>query len=113
MVERASKSVLVVTSAEGFSRKVNLLHKILKRVNRRGVKSKIIAPVNERLAKKVKDSVVIEDKDAGARFVIVDDIELLFMLNSDTIDKNYDSAVWVKSEFFTKAFKQLLDGVLK
>lgn len=110
MVERAEKSVLIVTTEDGFARKVNLLHKVLKRVNKKGVKSKIIAPVNEKLSKKVKDVVDIEDKETNGRFVIVDDKELLFMINNGTVDKSYDSAVWVNSEFFSKALKQLFES---
>lgn len=110
MVERAEKSVLIVTSAEGFARKVNLLHKILRKINKKGVKAKIIAPVNEKIAKKVKDIVELEDKDINGRFVIADK-ELLFMTNNDSINKNYDTAVWVKSEFFTKALKEMIDSL--
>ncbi len=110
MVERAEKSVLIVTSAEGFARKINLLHKILRKINKKGVKAKIIAPVNEKIAKKVKDIVELEDKDINGRFVIADK-ELLFMTNNDSINKNYDTAVWVKSEFFTKALKEMIDSL--
>jgi len=112
MVERAEKSVLVVTTGEGFTRKVNLLHKILKRVAKKGVKSKIIAPVNEKVAKKVKNIVELEDKDFNGRFVIVDDKELMFMINDDSVNKNYDSAVWVRSEFFVKALKRMFESSL-
>lgn len=109
MVERTEKSVLIVTSAEGFARKVNLLHKILRKISKKGVKAKIIAPVNEKIAKKVKDIVELEDKDINGRFVIADK-ELLFMTNNDSINKNYDTAVWVKSEFFTKALREMIDS---
>lgn len=109
MVEKAEKSVMIVTGAEGFVRKINLLHKILRRINKKGVKTRIIAPVNEKIAKKIKDVAELKDKDLSGRFIIVDDSELLFMTNDSTIDKNYDTAVWVKSEFFTKALKQIVE----
>ncbi len=112
MVEKAEKSVLIVTTKEGFARKVNLLHKVLRRVNRKGVKAKIIAPVDEKVAKKVKELVELKDKDINGRFVIVDD-ELLFMANDGSVNKNYDTGIWVKSEFFTKALKQMVDSLGK
>ncbi|MBU1004451.1 MAG: hypothetical protein KJ561_01345, partial [Nanoarchaeota archaeon] len=50
MVDKAQKSVLIVTTGNGFIRKVNLLHKVLKRIDRKGVKIKIIAPINDKIA---------------------------------------------------------------
>lgn len=110
MVEKAEKSVLIVTTKEGFVRKVNLLHKVLRRINKKGVKAEIIAPVDEKIAKKVKDIAELKDKDINGRFVIADN-ELLFMINDSTVNKNYDSGIWVKSEFFTKALRQMVDSL--
>jgi len=110
MIEKAEKSVLIATTEEGFVRKVNLLHKVLRKINKKGVKARIIAPVNEKIAKKVKDVAELKDMDINGRFAIADD-ELLFMINDDTVNKNYDTAVWVKSEFFTKALKQIIDSL--
>ena len=112
MVDKAQKSVLIVTTANGFVRKVNLLHKVLKRISRKGIKAKIIAPVNDKIAKKIKDSAELVDHDANGRFVMVDDKELLFMTHDDSVDKNYDAAVWIKSEYFTKALKQMFESSL-
>lgn len=110
IVEKAEKSVLIVTTKEGFIRKVNLLYKILRKISRKGVKAKIIAPVNEKIAKKVEDVVELKDKELNGRFVMVDD-QLLFMVNDDTINKDSDSGIWVKSEFFTKALKEMVDSL--
>jgi len=111
MVERAEKSVLIATTKDGFVRKVNLLNKILRKASRKGVKTQIIAPVNEKIAKKVKDIAELKNKDINGRFVIVDNKELLFMINNDTIDKNFDAAVWVKSPIFTIALAQMIDSL--
>ena len=111
MVEKANKSVLIVTTADGFIRKVNLLHKTLRRLNSKGVKSKIIAPVNDKIAKKIKDIVELKNKDVNGRFVVVDNNQLLFTLSDGSADKNYDTAVWVKSELFTTALKQMVDSL--
>ncbi len=111
MVERAEKSVLIATTKDGFVRKVNLLNKILRKASRKGVKTQIIAPVNEKIAKKVKDIAELKNKDINGRFVIVDNKELLFMINNDTIDKNFDAAVWVKSPIFTSALAQMIDSL--
>ena len=113
MIDKAQKSVLIVTTQDGFVRKVNLLHKIIRRLDKKGVKVKIIAPIDEKIAKKVKDVAELKNKDANGRFVVVDNNELLFMVNDGTTDKNYDSAVWVKSEFFTKALIQMFESYLR
>ena len=112
MLERAERSVMIVTTSEGFIRKANALHKTLRKISRKGVKSRIIAPINEKIAKKVKDVAELTDKDPRGRFIIVDDKELIFMTNDDPIDKNYDSAVWIKSEFFAKALRQMFESSL-
>ena len=111
MVEKAEKSVLIVTTGDGFARQVNLLHKVLRKVNKKGVKAKMICPIEEKTARKVKDIIELKDKDLNGRFVIVDD-QLLFMTNDSSSDKNYDCGVWVKSEFFTKALKQMVESSL-
>ncbi len=110
MVEKAEKSVLIVTTREGFIRKVNLLHKVLRKLNKKGVETKIIAPIDEKIAKKVKDIVELKGKDINGRFIMVDD-ELLFMIGDGSINKNYDSGVWVKSKFFTNALRQMVDSL--
>ena len=113
MVGNAQKSVLIVTTKDGCARKVNTLHKVLRKASRKKVKIKIIAPIDEKVIKKVKDTAELVDKDLNGRFVIVDDNELLFMTNDDTVHKNYDSAVWIKSEFFTKALREMFESFLK
>ncbi|MEA2037626.1 MAG: helix-turn-helix domain-containing protein [Nanoarchaeota archaeon] len=113
MVDKAEKSVLVVTTSDGFARKVNLLHKIFRKVTRRGVKVSMIAPVDEKISRKVKDVVELKNKDVNGRFVIVDHDQLLFMSNDGSVDKAHDSAVWVRSEFFTSALSQMFETLIK
>jgi len=113
MVEKAEKSVFIMAGKDGFVRKVSLLHKIFRKIQKKGVKIKIIAPIDEKAAKKVKDVAELRNMDAGGRLVIVDNKELLFMLNDDKASKEYDSGVWIKSEFFTKSLAQLLENNLK
>ncbi|MBW2975286.1 hypothetical protein KY366_06210 [Candidatus Woesearchaeota archaeon] len=110
MVEKAQKSVLIVTTKEGFVRKANLLHNILRRLKKKGVKIRIIAPLDKKAVKKVQGVADLKDSDAKGRIVIVDN-ELLFMTNDGLVDKSYDSAVWVKSEFFAAALKQMIGSL--
>ncbi|HZX44187.1 MAG TPA: helix-turn-helix domain-containing protein [Candidatus Nanoarchaeia archaeon] len=110
MVESAEKSIIISTDAEGFSRKVNTLHKPLKKVASKGIKAKIIAPIDKKSAVKVEGVAELVDKDINGRFVMVDD-QLLFMVNDSAVNKHYECAVWVKSAFFTSALREMVSSL--
>ena len=112
MVEKAKKSIVISTTKEGFIRKVNLLKNILNKANKKGVKVKIIAPVDKKAAKKINFA-DLKDAETRMRFVNVDNKELLFMLSDDNVNPAYDSAIWVDSEFFTKAVQSFVDSSSK
>ena len=45
-----------------------------------------------------------------ARFVIIDSNQLLFMLLDDEkFHPNYDTGIWINTEFFARALEQLFD----
>lgn len=109
MVGRAKKSVVIATTKEGFIRKADLLKNILKKLDKKGVKIKILAPIDKKAAKKV-DFAELKDVEPRARFVSIDNKELLFMITSDSVNPAYDSAIWVNSEFFAKALQGFFDS---
>ena len=111
-VDGAKKSVLIATTADGFARKASLLKTVFKNLNKKGVDIKIVAPVDKKIAKKL-GFIELKDTDPNARFIAVDNKELLFMLSDDKINPNYDGAVHVKSEFFTSALVALFSNSLK
>ena len=81
-------------------------------VGKKGVKVKIIAPVDKKAAKKINFA-DLKDAETKIRFVNIDNKELLFMLSDDNVNPAYDSAIWVDSEFFTKAVQSFVDSYLK
>ena len=111
MLDKAKKKAVIATTQEGFIRKSNLLKATLARLNKKGVKVKFIAPVDEKIAKKVKlhnlKNVELKDSNPNARFVTIDGKEMLFMIADDNIAKDYDTAVWVDSDFFVEAIEKL------
>jgi len=106
MANRAKKSLTITSTEQGFIRKINTLKNIIINLNKKGVKVKIIAPINEKAAKKAKilnlKNVELKDIDPKVRFISIDNKEFLFMTNRDDIHPEYDNAIWVNSEFFTK-----------
>ena len=115
MVKSASKSITIVTSAEGLSRKVEFLKKALEASSKKGVKIKIAAPINKdnyRIAKDVSKIAEVRNLSGPAsRFIITDNKELMFMMTDDKeIHPSYDVGVWLNTEYFSAALHQLFDA---
>jgi sugar-specific transcriptional regulator TrmB len=113
MVRNAQKSVTLVTTAEGLNRKIEALMPALKNAKKRGVKVKIMAPVNssnEKVAKELgKVADVKNAPDMKARFALVDGKEVMLMLLDDEkIHPNYDTGVWLNTEFLANALEQMV-----
>ena len=107
-VEKAEKKVLIVTSAEGFKRKTQLLKNIVQRLLKRGIKIKIVAPFDHKEVKRL-DGVELENRNHSFRFIVVDSKEVLFMTTSDEVNPAHDTGIWLKSEFFTKAMQKMFE----
>jgi HTH-type transcriptional regulator, sugar sensing transcriptional regulator len=107
MVDKAKKSVVIHTTEEGFVRKVNLLKNVIKGLKKKGVKVTINAPVNDKIAKKLENTAVLNNVKNASRYVIVDNQELFFMTTMEDTNPSYDSAVWVKSPYFVSALQGL------
>lgn len=111
MISNAKKSVLLVTTQEGIKRKISLLRNLMPAMSKRKVKLSIIAPVDNKTAKKIKFA-KLNNIDPKARFISVDKEEMLFMLSDDSVDPNYDTAVWIKSPYFVSSMEKLFENNL-
>lgn len=114
MIREAKKSVTIVTTADGLSRKLEVLMPSLEKASKRGIKIRIAAPITPQNLKVAKDfSRVAEIKNTKkmkARFMIVDSEQLLFMLMDDEkVHPNYDLGIWINTEFFAPALEQLFE----
>jgi len=114
MVNDAEKTVTIVTTAEGLSRKIEVLMPSLEKCKKRGVKVRIAAPIdgnNLKVARELKK--VAEIRDLGkmkARFTIIDSKQLMFMLLDDEkFHPNYDVGVWINTEFFAQTLEQFFE----
>ena len=114
MIKGAQKSVVLMTTQKGFLRKVEALKPELEKLNKKGVKVRIAAPITKESIAAVQDiSKVAEIKhisDINARFCIIDGKELLFMVLDDKeVHPTYDVGVWVNTPFFAGALEGMFD----
>ncbi len=114
MIKNAEKSILIVTSEEGLIRKSDSLIRQLKKANERGVKIKIAAPISENNKDHVKllsqYAEVRSFEEYKARFMIVDNNQMTFMLTDDeTVHPSYDVGVWVNTKMFAQAMTNMFD----
>lgn len=113
MLDRAKKSVVVCTTAQGLVRKADALKRNMKQLKKKGVKIKIAAPLNsisKPVAKDLSQYAEIRNSNLDARFVLVDDRELTFMLVDDKeVNASYDTGIKIQSDFFVKSFQDLFN----
>ncbi|MAG52335.1 MAG: hypothetical protein CMH62_00055 [Nanoarchaeota archaeon] len=116
MLENAKESITLVTSAEGLVRKHGLLKKSLKKLKTKGVKIRIVAPItkdNLKVAKELDQLGEIKNTQRiNARFVIVDNKEIVFMvLGDDEVHSNYDVGIWMNTPYFSTALSDMFNIV--
>ncbi len=107
-IDNAKKSIIMASGKEGLIRKHNFMRTNITRALKRGVKINVISDTNDIPDELRKGDFKKIDHDA--RFVLVDDNVLVFMLMKDekNLHPSYDSAVWVKSPYFIKTMKSLI-----
>ena len=114
MIKNANKSITLVTTTKGLMRKMEVLRPELEKLKKKGVKIRIAAPLTKESGGLVKDlSKLGEVKHLdkiGARFVIVDGKELMFMVKDDNdVHPSYDIGIWVNTPFFASALDNMFN----
>ncbi|MBI4144161.1 TrmB family transcriptional regulator [Candidatus Woesearchaeota archaeon] len=112
-LKNATKSVTLMTTSQGFLRKVEGLKSVFEKLKKRGVNIRIAAP----LTKEAKDSLrevstlaEVRHTDAKGRFCIVDGKDVVFMILDDKeVHPTYDVGIWVNSPFYAQAMEELFD----
>lgn len=116
-IRNASKSVTIMTTSQGFLRKVEGLKPVFEKLKKKGVKIRIAAPLNKETKRSLKDisSVAeVRNADGKARFCVVDGKEIVFMILDDKeVHPTYDVGIWVNTPFFAKALDNLFDTAWK
>lgn len=114
MVRDAEKTITIVTTSEGINRKLEALMPSLEKAKKRGVVTRIAAPIdknNLHVAKELSKVAEIRNlKNLKARFTIIDSNQVMFMLLDDEkFHPNYDVGVWINTEFFASALEQMFE----
>lgn len=114
MVRNAERTVTIVTTKEGLNRKMEALLPSFEKAKKRGVKIRIAAPIdnsNIKVARELKKVAEVKNMDGmRARFTLIDSNQVLFMLLDDEkFHPNYDTGVWINTEFFAQALEQLFE----
>src|SRR3989339_1898090 len=116
-IRNAENNVTLMTTTQGFIRKVEGLKPTFEKIKKRGVKIRIAAPITKEAMGAVKDLkglAEVRHTDSKARFCIVDGKELVFMVLDDKeVHPTYDVGVWVNTPFFAKAMNTLFDAAWK
>lgn len=117
LIKGAEKSVSIMTTSQGFMRKVEGLKPVFEKLKKRGVKIKIAAPLTKETQAALKDVASVAEvkhTDSKARFAIVDGKDVLFMVLDDKeVHPTYDVGIWVKTPFFASAMNELFDMAWK
>ena len=116
-LRNATKSVTMMTTSEGFLRKVEGLKPVFEKLRKKGVKIRIAAPMTKETkdaAKELAGIAELRQSDGRARFTIVDGKELVFMvLDDNDVHPTYDVGIWVNTPFFAGALENLFDTAWK
>jgi sugar-specific transcriptional regulator TrmB len=116
MLKHAEKSITILTTEHGFTRKAEHLRSLLDKARSRGVSVRIAAPVtkqNAAAAKALASSASIRHiADAPARFVVVDGKQVALMpLDDKELHPSTDFGVWLSVEPFAKSFDKLFSSL--
>jgi len=117
MIKKAEKSVYIMTSFDGMSRKIDQFEKTLKKVSDKGVSIKIIvnSKDSDKQYKELKGVAEIKNcAEVKSRFILVDDSKLLFFITNDKdVHPTYDVAIWVETSFFAESIKGFFEMTWK
>ena len=112
IIRGAEKEVIICTNAEELISKQRLFSQTFDVLEKSGVKIKVALSGNSNLIKQIEDKFKIKFKriNINAKFFIIDRKEILFYLSKNQSEE--DVAIWLNSEFFSKAFASLFERAL-
>ena len=112
-IRNAEESVTLMTTSQGFLRKVEGFLPTFEKLKKRGVKIRIAAPLTKEALpalKELQGIAEVRNTDNKARFCIVDGKEIIFMvLDDNEVHPTYDVGIWVNTPFFANALENLFE----
>jgi len=112
IIKNAEKEVIICTNAEELISKQRLFSQTFEVLEKSGVKIKVALSGSGNLIKQIESKFKIKFKriNINAKFFIIDRKEILFYLSKNQNEE--DVAIWLNSEFFSKAFASLFERAL-
>ena len=112
-IRNAEESVTLMTTSQGFIRKVEGLKPTFEKLKKRGVRIRIAAPITKDALpalKELQGIAEVRHTDNKARFCIVDGKEIIFMvLDDNEVHPTYDVGICVNTPFFASALENLFE----
>src|SRR3989339_217758 len=110
IILNANKEVIICTNAMEIISKIKLFQKTVEQLKKANVDIKFALSGDEKLVKQIETKLDVKIKfvNIDAKFFIVDRTEILFYISKDS-----DIAIWLNSDFFSQAFAELFDKVIK
>ena len=110
-IKNAKNEILIQTTESGIIKDKENLRQAIKKAKDNNVKIRIAAPItpdNKKAVKELSNYAEVRHTNTPGRFYIFDGTETVFMvLNDAEVHHSYDSAVWIKSPFFTSALQKM------
>jgi len=118
LMKEAKDNIILMTTLDGLERKNKSFKKTFKKLNDKGVKIRIAAPISLNSQKITEElSKVTELRNINhiqARFCVIDNKDFWFMaLNDKDVHPTYDLGIWIKTPFFASAMVKMFDSVWK
>lgn len=106
LIQGATKSITISTSARGLERKLPLLEEHLRAAKRRGVDVRIVAPAaDDKTAKALSEFSAHTDGEGRHRAIIADDHVLIFLTPDGAQE---ETGAWIKSPYLADSLRKLL-----
>lgn len=111
MIEKAEEQIILVTTLNALKQESRFLKPLFDKLQKKGIDIKVaVNAKSEEINSFVDYKHLVKPTDLNARFCIVDNRQTLFTL-SDKHDE--EIGVWVNSQFFTSALKQMFENSCK
>ncbi len=112
MLENAEKSVVICTHVDDLENKSRIFSPLFERLEKNGIKMKIVLSGDENKIKKTAKKFNIKPKrlDINGRFFISDNKQILFMLSSNQ-NESQDIGIWINSQFFVGSLLSMFNMV--
>jgi len=110
--KNAKEEIIICTNAEDMESKLKIFKQTFDDFKKANLKINIALSGNLEIIKKIQNALGIKIKkiNINSKFFIVDKKDTLFYLSKNT-DKE-DTAIWINSEFFSKAFSSFFERAL-